>query len=161
MIKKRTAGETRDATVDVPAWMRKFAADDAGESTAPDPTHLWWKAQVLRHWDAQRRATAPLDLAELVQVAVSVAAVIVLVPWLWREIAASATLSGYVPSAVFGSSILLASAVAAVVCRFRSRESQPSRPGASSPTARLVRRSAQREGGSEKPLERQTRSTVK
>jgi hypothetical protein len=31
---------------------------------APDPMRLWWKAQLLRRWDAERRAQAPLDLMD-------------------------------------------------------------------------------------------------
>jgi len=42
---------------------------------------LWLKAQMLRRWDAERKAAAPLDLMELVQVVAGLAAAAVLLVW--------------------------------------------------------------------------------
>ena len=42
--------------------------------TAPDAVHLWWKAQLLRRWDAERRAVAPLDVMEPFEIAAGVGA---------------------------------------------------------------------------------------
>jgi hypothetical protein len=39
---------------------------------------LWLKAQILKRWDAEHRAQAPLDLMEPVQVAVALVAAMVL-----------------------------------------------------------------------------------
>jgi hypothetical protein len=35
---------------------------------------LWWKAQLLRRWDAERRAQLPLDLMQPVEIAAGLAA---------------------------------------------------------------------------------------
>jgi hypothetical protein len=50
-------------------------------SQLPDPNVLWVKAQMLRRWDAERRAQAPLDVMEPVQIAAGLAAAAVLFVW--------------------------------------------------------------------------------
>ena len=44
----------------------------------PDPAVLWLKAQIVKRWDAEQRAQAPLDVMEPVQVAVALVAAVVL-----------------------------------------------------------------------------------
>ena len=50
-------------------------------SQVPDPAVLWVKAQMLRRWDAERKAQAPLDVMEPIQIAAGVAAAAVLFVW--------------------------------------------------------------------------------
>ena len=50
-------------------------------SGVPDPSVLWVKAQLLRRWDAERKAQAPLDVMEPVQIAAGLAAAAVLFVW--------------------------------------------------------------------------------
>ena len=50
-------------------------------SQIPDPAVLWVKAQMLKRWDAERKAQAPLDVMEPVQVAAGLAAAAVLFVW--------------------------------------------------------------------------------
>jgi hypothetical protein len=50
-------------------------------SQVPDPAVLWVKAQMLKRWDAERKAQAPLDVMEPVQVAAGLAAAAVLFVW--------------------------------------------------------------------------------
>jgi hypothetical protein len=38
-----------------------------------DPMQLWWKAQLLRRWDAERRAQLPLDLMHPIEIAAGLA----------------------------------------------------------------------------------------
>jgi hypothetical protein len=47
----------------------------------PDPGVLWVKAQMLRRWDAERKAQAPLDVMEPIQIAAGIAAAVVLFVW--------------------------------------------------------------------------------
>ena len=47
----------------------------------PDAAVLWVKAQMLRRWEAERKAQAPLDLMEPVQIAAGLAAAAVLLVW--------------------------------------------------------------------------------
>lgn len=50
-------------------------------SQVPDSGVLWAKAQMLRRWDAERKAQAPLDVMEPIQIAVGIAAAVVLFVW--------------------------------------------------------------------------------
>jgi len=50
-------------------------------SQVPEPGMLWVKAQMLRRWDAERKAQAPLDVMEPVQIAAGLAAAAVLFVW--------------------------------------------------------------------------------
>ena len=43
-----------------------LAALPAG--AVPDPMQLWWKAQLLRRWDAQRQVQLPLDLMQPIEI---------------------------------------------------------------------------------------------
>ena len=53
----------------VAAWMKEFAALPLETPSLPDPAYLWWKAQLLRRWDAQQTVAAPLEWGERAQVA--------------------------------------------------------------------------------------------
>jgi len=50
----------------VVAFMGRVAALPAG--AVPDPMQLWWKAQLLRRWDAQRQVQLPLDLMQPIEI---------------------------------------------------------------------------------------------
>ena len=73
--------ETEDEGV-VAEFMDRLAnAAPANMSQVPDASVLWVKAQMLRRWDAERKAQAPLDVMEPIQIAVGIAAAVVLVVW--------------------------------------------------------------------------------
>jgi hypothetical protein len=55
-----------DALVD--AAMTELAHTPAIEASLPDPSFLWWKAQLLRRFDAEREAAEPIDVGERVHV---------------------------------------------------------------------------------------------
>lgn len=64
----------------VAAFMQRVAALP-GPTTLRDPIQIWWKAQLLRRWDAERRAQAPLDAMERVEILAGMAAAAVLLTW--------------------------------------------------------------------------------
>ena len=64
----------------VAAFMARVAALPT-EWRPADASQVWWKAQLLRRWDAQRRAQLPLDVMDVVQIAGAVAAAVLLVVW--------------------------------------------------------------------------------
>jgi len=66
------------------AWMREFGNLPLDDSPLPDPAFIWWKAELLRRWDAQRRSAAPIEVGELIQTVVGLAGAITLVMYLWR-----------------------------------------------------------------------------
>jgi len=76
----------RDGTNDddqaVSEYMTRLAnAVPAQMSRMPDADVLWVKAQMLRRWDAERKAQAPLDVMEPIQIAAGIAAAAVLFIW--------------------------------------------------------------------------------
>src|SRR6266851_5919097 len=113
-------------TLAVAAWMQELAGRTVVDARRPDPTYLWWKAELLRRWDAQQRAAAPIDLGERVQVGIALAGAVALLIWLWRDASRLATSSSSLLSgselgpllsvATVVSTILLV-AIAAVACR--------------------------------------------
>jgi len=76
---RRVADEDEQVVVD---YMTRLAGATTLESPRlPGADVLWVKAQMLRRWDAERRAQAPLDLMEPIQVAAGLAAAVVLLVW--------------------------------------------------------------------------------
>lgn len=73
-------------TMAVATWMQELASAPVGNGPLPDPTYLWWKAELLRRWDAQQRAAAPIEVGEQVQVGVGLVAAAALLVWLWRNL---------------------------------------------------------------------------
>lgn len=106
---------------DVAAWMRQLAAVPL-EPSATDASQLWWKAEMLRRWDTQRRAVAPIDIGERVVVLIALLAAVALFRWTWEWLSTSGTA---VPAgtlevawtAMIASFILLG---VAAVCAFRT-----------------------------------------
>jgi hypothetical protein len=75
----RAAGDGEQVIAD---YLSKLAGAPTPESpTLPGADVLWIKAQMLKRWDAERRAEAPLDLMEPVQVVIGLAAAAVLLVW--------------------------------------------------------------------------------
>jgi hypothetical protein len=46
-----------------------------------DPLRLWWKAQLLRKWDAERRAQLPLDAMQSIELAGGLVAAGLMLYW--------------------------------------------------------------------------------
>ena len=70
----------------VRSWMRQLAAVPIYGSPLSDAHQLWWKAELLKRWDAQRQVAAPLEQAERVNVSIGLAGAIVLFVSLWRYV---------------------------------------------------------------------------
>src|SRR5262245_61921058 len=70
----------------VMAWLKELSAVPVTEAPLPDPTYLWWKAELLRRWDAQQRATKPIEVGEQVQMGLGLVAAAGLLVWLWRSL---------------------------------------------------------------------------
>ena len=125
MTWNRAANRENDdqETARVTAWMRELAAIPVTEAPLPDPTYLWWKAELLRRWDAQQKATAPLEVGEQVQMGVGVVAAAGLLMWLWHslpDVATTATMTSLTGASVtmgLGLTAVLLAAMAAVMVR--------------------------------------------
>ena len=62
-----------DGEAVVAAFMAQVGSLPARTAT-PDPAVLWLKAELLRRWDAERRAHIPLDVMQPVEMAAGLAA---------------------------------------------------------------------------------------
>ena len=61
------------------AFMRSLAAERVAEHyRLPDAHMVWWKAELLRRWDAERKVATPLDVIEPLQWAAGSAACLLL-----------------------------------------------------------------------------------
>jgi hypothetical protein len=43
--------------------------------------HLWWKSELLRRWDARRRAQFPLDVMQPIEIAAGLVVAAFLFYW--------------------------------------------------------------------------------
>jgi hypothetical protein len=74
--------ETLIAATD--AWMRELADTSVDAPHAlPDPAVVWWKGQLLRRWESERRAVAPLERMHWVELVTGVASLGVFLVWQW------------------------------------------------------------------------------
>lgn len=78
-----TAAAREDAVVR--RWMEQFAAVPLPQSRLPEAQLLWWKAELLRRWDDERKALAPIERAEPVTVSIGVIGALVLMLTLWQS----------------------------------------------------------------------------
>lgn len=69
----------------VQKWMQEFAALPLPESRLPEAQLLWWKAELLRKWDEERKAIAPIERAEPINVSIAVIGALVLMLTLWQS----------------------------------------------------------------------------
>lgn len=73
--------------------MQDVAALPLPRPSAIEPKDLWWKAQLLSRWDAQRQAAAPIEVGEQVQIGIGVVGIVALFVYLWRVLTTWATAS--------------------------------------------------------------------
>lgn len=50
----------------IAAFMARVAALPVRRAMG-DPLQIWWKAQMLRRWDAERKVVAPIDFMQPVE----------------------------------------------------------------------------------------------
>jgi hypothetical protein len=67
------------------ACLHEVAATPLDGPSSLDPRDLWWKAQLLSRWDAQRQATAPIEVGERVQIWIGLAGVLIVLMYVWRQ----------------------------------------------------------------------------
>jgi hypothetical protein len=67
----------------VAAFMSRVSELRVPSSTSgvPDSSQLWWKAQLLRKWEAERRAQWPLDIMQPIEIAGGLVAAALLLYW--------------------------------------------------------------------------------
>lgn len=110
-----------DTEAQIASWMDELAAEPIQETSALSAAAIWQKAELLRRWDAQRKAAAPIDLGERAQVGIGLAGALTLLVWLSRQLPAT-SFSPSVTAALVASVLLLVSAAAFSIWALLSEE---------------------------------------
>ena len=64
----------------VAAFMSRVASLPA-PAGVQDPAQIWWKGQLLKKWEAERRAQRPLDLMHPIEIAGGLVAAGLMLYW--------------------------------------------------------------------------------
>lgn len=107
----RRSHEDDEAIVE--AAMKELANNPVEGRPLPDPSFIWWKAQLLRRFDAERRATEPIEIGERVHIGAAVLGAAALAAGAWSQMASLAS-SGTAVVAVALGTLLAVSIVGAV-----------------------------------------------
>jgi hypothetical protein len=102
-------------------WMEALAADPVPQPPAATAADIWQKAELLRRWDAQRKAAAPIEVGERAQVGVGLVGALVLLVWASRQLPAN-SISPALAAALVATVLLLVSAAAFSIWALLSRE---------------------------------------
>ena len=92
-------------------WMEAFAAEPIAQPPSVSATEIWQKAELLRRWDAQRKAAAPIEMGDRAQVGVGLAGAVALLVWISQQIPVE-TMSPTLAAALVASVLLLVPAAA-------------------------------------------------
>jgi len=66
--------------------MRELAQEPAADQRRlPDPSFIWWKAQLLRRFEAEREATAPLEVGDRFHIGAAVLGALALAGGVWDQ----------------------------------------------------------------------------
>ena len=77
-----TCAACRDA-VEVAEFMGRMAATP-DPHRLPEASRVWFRAQLVRRWDAERRAAAPIETMQRAERGLLVVALLVVV-WMWTQ----------------------------------------------------------------------------
>ena len=66
------------------AFVRGLAATPDATHQLPDPAVIWWKAQLLRRWQAERAAAAPIERMRWIELASGLASLVAFLVWQWQ-----------------------------------------------------------------------------
>ena len=103
------SGHERDEEL-VAAAMHELAQTPRGAGPLPDPHFIWWKAQLLRRLDAERKAAEPLEIGERMHIGAAVLGAVALAAGAWSFMPSASSTSIVGLAAVIGA-IVLASAI--------------------------------------------------
>ena len=70
--------------VDAAVFVCGLAATPDAAHPLPDPAVIWWKAQLLRRWQAERAASAPIERMRWVELAAGFTSLAVFLVWQWQ-----------------------------------------------------------------------------
>lgn len=102
-------------------WMQSLAAEPLAQPPASTASEIWQKAELLRRWDAQRKAAVPIEIGERAQVGIGLAGALALLVWVSRQLPVG-TMSPTIVAALAATVLLLLSAAAFSIWALLSRE---------------------------------------
>ena len=70
----------------VAQWMQSLGGLPVEPATGHDARELWWRAELLRRWEAERRVNAASEVGERLAVAVGVLGSVLLIALPWRRL---------------------------------------------------------------------------
>jgi predicted anti-sigma-YlaC factor YlaD len=73
---------------DAVAWMQRLAATGHERRELPPAATIWWKAQLVRRWESERRASRPIERMQRAEVALGLVSLAALVAWAWPALPA-------------------------------------------------------------------------
>ncbi len=68
---------------DAVGWMRRLAGTTAERRELPPAATIWWKAQLVRRWESERRASRPIERMQHAEVGLGLASLAALAAWAW------------------------------------------------------------------------------
>lgn len=72
------------------AFVRGLADTSDAPRQLPDPAVVWWKAQLLRRWQADQAAAAPIERMHWIELAAGIASLAAFLVWQGKALAAAA-----------------------------------------------------------------------
>jgi predicted anti-sigma-YlaC factor YlaD len=104
-------------------FVRQLAGADDIPHQLPDPTVIWWKAQLLRRWQAERVASAPIERMRWIELAAGFVSLGFFLVWQWqglmnlisRAIPAGLAAASAVPQAASPMALVLTAGVTASI----------------------------------------------
>ena len=102
-------------------WMEALAAEPIAQPPAATAAEIWQKAELLRRWDAQRKAAAPIDVSERAQVGIGLVGALLLLVWVSRQLPLGA-MSPTLAAALVATVLLIISVTVFGVWALLSRE---------------------------------------
>lgn len=112
-------------TFAVAVWMRALAETLLDAPALPDSHFVWWKAQIVARWDADRKAAAAMDAGEQLQIWIGLGGAALLLAWTCHPLFASDA-AAVVPismmAVVVVSALVLAGTTAVALRQLLTRE---------------------------------------
>jgi hypothetical protein len=102
-------------------WMETLAAEPIPQPPAATAAEIWQKAELLRRWDAQRKAAAPIEVGDRAQVGIGLIGALLLLVWTSRQLPL-ATMSPTLAAALVATVLLIISVAVFGIWALFSRE---------------------------------------
>ena len=101
--------------------MRELAREPAADRPLPDPSFIWWKAQLLRRFEAEREVTAPLEIGDRFHIGAAVLGAVALAGGVWDQLPRLSFTPAEVLGVTLGAIVLVSVVALAAIDVIRER----------------------------------------